>query len=137
MDTRSIVDALRGYFESQPDGVVCAWLFGSMARGTARPDSDVDVAVLCDRDPPQTLEGSATAMAGDIEAAIGHPVDLVMLNRAPVDLIHRVLRDGVLLLERDRDARVRFEVKARSEYFDLKPHLDRYRRAGERTHGRP
>jgi len=112
MDTRSIVDALRGYFESRPDGIVCAWLFGSVARGSARPDSDV-------------------------EAAIGRPVDLVVLNRAPVDLIHRVLRDGVLLVERDRNARVRFEVRARNEFFDLKPHLDRYRRAGERAHGRP
>ncbi|MCZ7558762.1 MAG: nucleotidyltransferase domain-containing protein [Burkholderiaceae bacterium] len=137
MDTRSIVDALRGFFESLPDGIVCAWLFGSVARGTARPDSDADVAVLLERDPPQTLEGSAVAMAGDIEAAIGRPVDLVVLNRAPVDLIHRVLRDGVLLVERDRNARVRFEVRARNEFFDLKPHLDRYRRAGERAHGRP
>ncbi len=137
MDTRSIVDALRGYFESRPDGVVCAWLFGSVARGSARPDSDVDVAVLLDREPPETLEGSAATMAGDVEAAIGRPVDLVVLNRAPVDLIHRVLRDGLLLVERDRNARVRFEVRARNEFFDLKPHLDRYRRAGERAHGRP
>lgn len=137
MDTRSIVDALRGYFESRPDGIVCAWLFGSVARGSARPDSDVDVAVLLDREPPETLEGSAAAMAGDVEAAIGRPVDLVVLNRAPVDLIHRVLRDGLLLVERDRNARVRFEVRARNEFFDLKPHLDRYRRAAERAHGRP
>ncbi len=137
MDTRSIVDALRGYFESRPDGIVCAWLFGSVARGSARPDSDVDVAVLLDREPPETLEGSAATMAGDVEAAIGRPVDLVVLNRAPVDLIHRVLRDGLLLVERDRNARVRFEVRARNEFFDLKPHLDRYRRAGERAHGRP
>lgn len=137
MDTRSIVNALRGFFESLPDGIVCAWLFGSMARGTARPDSDVDIAVLCERDPPGTLDASATAMGGGIEAITGLPIDLVILNRAPVDLIHRVLRDGVLLFERDRDARVRFEVKARNEFFDLKPHLDRYRRVAERTHGRP
>ena len=137
MDTASVVDALRAYFDTHSDGVACAWLFGSVARGTARPDSDVVIAVLCERDPPGTLDASATAMGGDIEAMTGLPVDLVILNRAPVDLIHWVLRDGVLLFERDRDARVRFEVKARSEFFDLKPHLDRYRRVAERTHGRP
>jgi hypothetical protein len=48
-----------------------------------------------------------------------------------VDLVHRVLRDGVLLLERDRSARIRFEVRARNDYFDLLPHLRRYRRFGE------
>lgn len=136
MDTRSVADELRAYFDTHSEGIVCAWLFGSVARGAARPDSDVDVAVLCERDPPPTLDASATAMGGDIEAATGLPVDLVILNRAPVDLIHRVLRDGVLLVERDRDARVRFEVKARNEFFDLKPHLDRYRRVAERADGR-
>jgi len=52
----------------------------------------------------------------------------VVLNRAPVDLVHRVLRDGILLLDRDPSGRIRFEVRARNEYFDLLPHLRRYRR---------
>ena len=102
----------------------------------SRRESDIDVAVLLERDPPLTLDASAVALGGDIQVETGLPIDLVILNRAPVDLIHRVLRDGVLLVERDRNARVRFEVKARSEYFDLKPHLDRYRRVAERSHGR-
>jgi len=33
-----------------------------------------------------------------------------------------------LLLDRDRAARIRFEVRARNEYFDLLPTLNRYRR---------
>ncbi len=122
--------------DAHSDGVVCVWLFGSVVRGTARPDSDIDIAVLLERDPPLTLDASAPAMGGDIEVATGLPIDLVILNHAPVDLIHRVLRDGVQLVERDRNARVRFEVKASNEYFDLKPHLDRYRRVAERGHGR-
>jgi hypothetical protein len=40
-----------------------------------------------------------------------------------------VLRDDCLLLERDASARVRFEVRVRSRYFDVKPYLDEYRRA--------
>jgi hypothetical protein len=56
-------------------------------------------------------------------------VDLLVLNRAPVDLIHRVLRDGILLHDRHPAARIRFEVKARNEYFDLLPYLRQYRRS--------
>jgi hypothetical protein len=59
-------------------------------------------------------------------------VDLVVLNRAAVDLIHRVLRDGMLLLDRNPSARIRFEVRARSEYLELLPHLRRYRRMQEK-----
>ena len=50
-------------------------------------------------------------------------MDLVVLNRAPADLIHRVLRDGILVLDLDPSARIRFEVRARNEYFVLLPHL--------------
>jgi len=50
-----------------------------------------------------------------------------VLNLAPVDLIHRVLRDGKLILEVDRSARVRFEVQKRNEFFDLQPIVRRYR----------
>jgi hypothetical protein len=32
------------------------------------------------------------------------------------------------VLDRDRAARIRFEVATRNAYFDLEPFLDRYRR---------
>ena len=53
---------------------------------------------------------------------------MVVLNSAAADLVHRVLRDGVIVLDRDRAARIRFEVHARNEYFDLAPLRRLYRR---------
>jgi predicted nucleotidyltransferase len=122
------LEALRQSLAGADSGLVCAYLFGSTARGVARPGSDLDVAVLFASDPPHTLAGLHLDLADDLSAATGRPVDLVVLNRAPVDLVHRVLRDGILLLERDRSARISFEVHARAEYFDLLPYLQRYRR---------
>ena len=125
---RSLAAAL----EREGPALCCAYLFGSRARGDAHRASDVDVAVLFTADPPGTLAGLHLDLADRLSAAVGgRSVDLVVLNRAPVDLVHRVLRDGVLLLERDRSARIRFEVRARNDYFDLLPHLRRYRRFGE------
>ena len=129
MDLTSATNRLREYFASHAEGVVCVYLFGSVARGTARADSDIDVAVLLERDPPPTLAGSAVSLAGELERGLGAPVDLVVLNRAPVDLVHRVLRDGVLVFDPRPRERIRFEVGARNAYFDLKPILDRYRKA--------
>ena len=108
--------------------VLAAYLFGSVARGTATTASDVDVAVLLTADPPRTLDGLHLGLEDDLEHALGVPVQLVVLNRAPCDLVHRVLRDGVLLVDRDPGARIRFEVDARNRYFDLQPFLRRYRR---------
>jgi hypothetical protein len=43
-----------------------------------------------------------------------------------------VLRDGRLLIDRNRSARIAFEVRTRNEAFDLEPMLTRYRAARER-----
>lgn len=105
----------------------CAWLFGSLARGDAHSHSDVDIAVLFGRPAPSTLAGIGLELEGRLEDRLGRAVDLVVLDRAPVDLVHRVLRDGALLFERDPAARVEFEVRSRREYFDLLPYLREYR----------
>jgi hypothetical protein len=52
----------------------------------------------------------------------------VTIDAAPADLVHRVLRDGVLLVDRDRALRVRFEVASRNRYFDMTPVWREYRR---------
>ena len=124
----ALLEPLRQALGRADGGLVCAYLFGSIARGEARAGSDLDLAVLFAADPPPTLAGLHLDLADDLSAATGRPVDLVVLNRAPVDLVHRVFRDGILLLDRDPSARIRFEVRARNEYFDLLPHLRRYRR---------
>jgi len=134
MPDQHIVEILTSALARGPEGLVCAYLFGSHARGIATPRSDVDVAVLFEQDPPRTLAGLHLDLADDLAGVAARPVDLVVLNRAPVDLVHRVLRDGLLLLDLDPSARIRFEVRARNQYFDLLPHLQRYRRTeGDRA----
>ena len=122
--------ALRDFFagEGAPGGIAAAWLFGSQARGTAGRESDVDVGVLYEEEPPPGLAGLGLRLEGEIERRLGRPVQLVVMNRAPVDLVHRVLRNGRLLAERNRSRRIAFEVRARNEFWDLEPILRRYRR---------
>ncbi|MCO5172124.1 MAG: nucleotidyltransferase domain-containing protein [Planctomycetes bacterium] len=120
---------LREYFAGRED-VVAAYLFGSVARDEAGPASDVDVGVLLGAAPPAGFAGLRVQLdlEAALEALLRRPVQVVVLDRAPPDLVHRVLRDGRLVLERDPAARVRFEVRARREYFDVLPALLEYRR---------
>ncbi len=127
MDTAAVRKVLGEYLQAHPDGLVAAYLFGSAARGTAGPRSDIDVAMLYRTTPPPTLEGLPLDLEGRLERLLGHPVQVVVLNTAPVGLVHRILRDGLLVLDQDPRARIRFEVRARNEFFDLQPILSRYR----------
>ena len=115
-----------GVFASRQD-VVAVYQFGSSVRGEARPDSDVDVAVLFEASHRATLDAPRFVIEGELERVLGRPVDLVALNDAPVDLRIRVLRHGRLLLDRVPQARIAFEVRTRNEAFDLEPVLARYR----------
>lgn len=123
-----IESTLRDLLAAAPDAVVAAWLFGSMARRTARATSDVDVAILLRAPPAKTLDGLYLDFEGSLERGLRRPVQVVVLNEAPVDLVHRVFRDGRVLLDRDRSARLRYMVQARNEYFDMLPILKEYRR---------
>jgi len=105
--------------------VLEAYLFGSWARGEAVGHSDVDVAVYVDRGRArESTFGYQAELTGELMAALGiDDVDVVVLNRAPALLYHRVLRDGRRLLSRDLVATTTREGRALSRYCDLVPHL--------------
>lgn len=133
MNRDAIIEKLSRTLLATEDQIVCGYLFGSLARECDRSDSDVDVAVLFDVPPPKTLLGPVSRLQGQLEQALGRSVDVVALNDASADLVHRVLRDGVLLNENDAQRRIAFEVRARNAYFDLLPYLNAYRQAANQN----
>lgn len=94
MEREKISQILTPYFAGRRD-VRMAFLFGSMQRGSASEESDVDVAVYLE-------EGGAEATFWtEVERLLGREVDLVILNRAPATVAWSALR-GTPLLIRDR-----------------------------------
>ena len=79
---------------AQRFGVRRLALFGSMARGTARPDSDVDVLVGFDEPPaPSAFFG----VQFYIEDLLGRPVDLVTETALRPELKPYVERDAIAI----------------------------------------
>jgi hypothetical protein len=107
------------------DEVLEAYLFGSHATGRAQPHSDIDVAVYVDeRRAAHGGFGYAAELATALIAGLGtNDVDVVVLNKAPPLLYHRVLRDGRRILARDLRATTTREGYALSRYCDYLPQL--------------
>ncbi len=117
---QQIYALLTAYFTTQPK-VMVAYLFGSQATGQARPDSDVDVAVLLAETDTFTRFEQSWQFSNEIEQIIYKSVDVVVLNDAPPLLVHHILLQKKLLFERDINERVKFEVRAGKIYADLQP----------------
>ena len=83
-DEAAAADALRRA------GARFAFVHGSRAAGTARPDSDLDVAAWWGAEAPPPW---------DVD--VPPRVDLLVLDGAPLELAGRVAVDGRLLFEDD------------------------------------
>jgi len=118
IDWRIMFEAVGKVLAEDP-GIGYALVFGSCARGSSHPGSDLDVAVggLAHPFSVQALGD----LIGRLESVAGRPVDLVLLDEAPPALAYRVFRDGVVVLERDREALVRRKARAILDYLDFKP----------------
>jgi uncharacterized protein len=71
-------------------GVRIAYLFGSVADGTAGPASDVDLLVI------PVKAAAYWPLRRDLEAALGHPLDLYTQDDDPV-FVRKVMERGELV----------------------------------------
>lgn len=95
-----------------------AFLFGSMARGTDRPGSDLDVAILpLEADLPLADE---LALQARLALWAKREVDLVRLDHCTPALRYRVAREGIALLGEHRDLSA-FRARAGIEHEELSP----------------
>lgn len=62
----ALLDAVTSWAEAQPDIVALA-LVGSHARGDSRPDSDVDLVILCEHPEPYVGETDWVRRFGPVE----------------------------------------------------------------------
>lgn len=90
----NLPDLLRAVLARHPD-IRQAVLFGSLAAGRARADSDLDLAVDAGR--PLT-SGQKMNLIGNLAEATGRPVDLIDLHTAGELLLGQILHGGQRIL---------------------------------------
>jgi predicted nucleotidyltransferase len=117
---RGLPSRLTAVLSAQPD-VVFATLFGSVAKGTARADSDLDVGVLANT--PLTAQRKQQ-LVRDLAVASGRPVDLVDLRNAGPVVLASALR-GLQLVGRGSAAHAALLSRAWTDAADFLPVRER------------
>ena len=79
---------------AQENGATRVRIFGSFARGTARPDSDVDI--LVDFEPGRDLF-DLVALGQDLEDFLGRPVHVLTEGAISPYIREKIVRDATPL----------------------------------------
>ena len=115
VDLDEVEARLRQVFEAQR--VVLGYLFGSYVSGEPRETSDLDIAVLLDRDVDRYSAYQDLFLALR-DALHTERFDLVFLDRAPVTLQFEVVSRGRLVYARSVEDLNRYEMSVLRRYQD-------------------
>jgi predicted nucleotidyltransferase len=121
---------LKPFFDNYHYKIAAVYLFGSLAAGTVTPLSDVDIAVLFDRNIERKdfkqLEGKLfLELSKRLQT---DEIDLVILNTAPLSIRYGVLRERQLIYYSDKLQVIDFENETILAYLDFKPYREELNR---------
>lgn len=116
---------------SEDDKVLALIVFGSGARQTLKPLSDLDFGVLLSKDMTQKerFEKELELIGVFNETFATDEIDLVNMNDAPVRFCYNIVKEGKLLFCRSRGALVDFREKIVKLYLDFKFFRDDFDRS--------
>ena len=119
MKQQEILKILRSFFSATKTKprIDLAYIFGSRAAGAEGPISDFDIAVLYSESQPTILRYE---LAHELKTVLKTDlVDLVVLNKAQIELRYAVIASGIVAYEVNIETRVEYEALTLSMYGDF------------------
>jgi len=106
--------------------VVFAYLFGSKVKGYANTRSDWDIAVYFSEPTGKVSRWPAFELEAELSRAVGATVQVTALNNnlTPV-FAFEIVKDGIVLLDREENLRMDFESRILRQYYDWQYFLKR------------
>jgi predicted nucleotidyltransferase len=105
------------HLKPQP-GLMAIFVHGSVARGTERPGSDLDLALLFHHTASVSMV-DLLSISGELESLVGRPVHIGLLSRDNVVFAKEVIASGRLIYCRDQIYCDTFMMYALSFYAEL------------------
>ena len=110
-----IQEIIKGVLECLPS-VEGIYIYGSMARGEGRPDSDVDIAVV-QLEPVKPDQ--ALILRSNLGVLLGRDIDILDLRRASTEIAYQVVGDGACVWGADNENVALYENSIMSMYANL------------------
>lgn len=120
----SLINAICSYFKNHSD-VIAVYLFGSFRE--SNNFSDIDLGIFMEKTPAQVLDYELR-MENKLEKIIKIPLDIRILNIAPLSFCYNVIQNKQLLIDRNPNKRAEFESLVIRQYLDFAPFRIRYLR---------
>ncbi len=122
VSANNIKELLLSVFEKYNDYLVFAYLFGSAVKDNYTHLSDIDIAVFLSKGKEKLFSDTKLSLHTDFCRALKRDnIDLVLLNTAKnIILLDRIVNDGIVLFDSDRDFRKEFEQKILHRAIDFK-----------------
>ena len=93
-------------------------LYGSYAKGTQKPISDIDICAV-------TPKNISEETKGDIWGQSGQKVDAIWFWDLPPLIRYAVLREGKIIFLRNKEFLQEATIETMSEYLDFRHIIDR------------
>lgn len=119
MDNKDIIKNITQYLANIPD-IVFAYIFGSFVE--KEKYEDIDIAIFLASGEIDSMD--YLNLKRELTDIAGVEVDIAVLNEASPLLKREVIKNGVLIWERNKDSRVRFIVNSVFEYEDMKRYYE-------------
>jgi predicted nucleotidyltransferase len=105
----------------QAEGIDFSYIFGSFI-DVDIPFHDIDLGVFFVGNNRLQMSEDANNLATILSRKTGYPVDVRVLNNAPVSFVYNVLK-GKLIYEKNEDIRCQVMENTVRSYLDMKPIL--------------
>jgi hypothetical protein len=122
-EKEKLIERIFSHLLKQYEEILFAYIFGSFISAASFSDIDLGIFVGMDLKTPLNFE---LELENRFEKIAKFPIDVRVLNNAPISFTQNVFRTGIVVLDRHPNMRADFEGRILKEYFDFSPYRKGY-----------
>lgn len=125
MKINKVLEKIVANLATRPE-ILFAYLYGSYAKGTATPQSDVDICLVLDDQklPPDLYDYMFKIQEELTEIAGGPEIEAIPRQVMSYPLYYTSILYGKPIYSKEGCNRINFESRVFDDYFDIKPLYD-------------